>query len=202
MIKINNVSKTFKNIVLQDVSYEFIAGQCYYLTGESGTGKTTLLNIIFGYDDDFEGEVIKKGKIEYMFQEHMLFENLTVADNLQMKLLAKKDKEVIELSELKDALRKVNLDVELEKKVNSLSGGEKQRLQLAQYVLTAPDVLLLDEPACKLDANNKEKIYSVINEVFGDKTRIIVTHDEEINFNNGISLELREGKLWEVQKNG
>ena len=202
MIKISNVSKSFQNILLDNVSYEFKTGECYYLTGESGTGKTTLLNIIYGYDTEFEGNVLKKGRIEYMLQEYMLFENLTIADNLRLKILSTECDKTIEDVELKKALMKVNLEVELDKKVNSLSGGEKQRLQLAQYVLTRPDILLLDEPACKLDLNNKEKIYNVINDIFAEKTRIIVTHDEEVNFNNGICLELREGKLWEKQKNG
>ena len=209
MIKLKNVNKSFgNNVILDNLTFHFERGQCYYLKGVSGVGKTTLLNIIYGYEKVDNGDVEVNSKlIEYMFQEPLIFSNLSIDNNLKIKYLKNYEQRYINKRNIfdnnlekafKDALNKVNLNISLNIMANTLSGGECQRLQLAQYILSEPDILLLDEPACKLDIENRHNIYKLINEVFTNTTRIIITHDEEIMNEYAIKLELRGGRLCEI----
>lgn len=206
-IKFGNLSKSFgEKLILDNVNIEFCHNKTYLIIGESGVGKTTLLNIIAGYEEFDSGEIAKDEnlKIEYLFQEDMLFSNLTVYENMYIKYCAKtvtlhdKEDEYVQRTyhdKFEDILNKFNMYDYLERKVSLLSGGEKQRVQLSNILLTNPDIILMDEPVSKLDKSNKLAVLEKINEVFEYKTIIIVDHNNKSLYENATILILVGGKL-------
>ena len=125
----------------------------------------------------------------------MLFSGLTVMEDLKIRLFAKNsnypdiDKDII------NALEKFKTDHLLNRKTAFISGGERQRVELAGIMLSNPDVVLLDEPTSKLDKENKVNILSAITETFEGKTLIAVTHEPEVFPDKFIRLRLKGGKL-------
>ena len=136
-------------------------------------------------------------KIEYLFQDEMLFSNLTVRENMKVKY-GVRHKEVDEQCEdlFRDILEKVHIGGLIDSKVAMLSGGERQRVQIANMLLSDPDIILMDEPTSKLDPENKVDIVNVITEIFSEKILVIVSHDNLWDYiQTSISYKLYEGKL-------
>lgn len=207
-IKLEKINKGFgEKHVLNDLNYTFCTNACYVLQGESGIGKTTLLNIIGGYLEADSGNVYISDnmKMDYMFQEEMLFSNLTVAENLALKYYADSEKEEWDTQFIEKEYSKVLAQFRIEKllnqKVNSLSGGEKQRVLLASMIISNAQILLLDEPVTKLDQENREQILKMIEECVKDRIVIIVSHIELGLQCNVKILELEDGKLYEEKSN-
>lgn len=198
-LKLEKLSKTFDNKeVLKKVDFKFEKGKCYVVSGESGCGKTTLLNLIAGYLEPDCGFIIKEGdvRIEYLFQDEILFSNLTVKENMFLKYTClSEDLKSFENDSLR-ILKKFNIDDLIHRKVALLSGGERQRVQLANVMLSEPDIILMDEPTSKLDKGNKHQIIESINSNFRDKTLIIVSHEYEERYDNMIKLKLKGGQLF------
>ncbi len=200
MIKLINVKKRFENkIIFNNLNFTIKAGQIYILQGSSGVGKTTMLNMIYGYEKDYSGEIKKisdKLKIEYLFQDDLIFNNISVLENMKLKMIAdtrdNPDEERIEqilkqfgILDLKDTL------------TTKLSGGEKQRLKLSQMLLSDPDIILMDEPISNLDKENADIITKLIEEIYSEKTLFIVTHDD-LNFNKKVhQLYMKDGQIYE-----
>lgn len=198
MIKLNNIKKIRKNrTVLNDINFVFNDKQHYVIFGESGSGKTTLLNIIAGYEKSDSGtlKIINGKNLEYLFQDNLLFSNITVKENMLIKW-ASKYQNVKQFEEnYMQALKLFSMDNFAKEKVYTLSGGEKKRIELAQIFLMKPDIILLDEPTASLDSDNKKFIIEVIEKNFQDAIVILVSHDEKKYFNNFTLLELRNGGL-------
>lgn len=198
MIKLNNIKKIRKNrTVLNDINFVFNDKQHYVIFGESGSGKTTLLNIIAGYEKSDSGtlKIINGKNLEYLFQDNLLFSNITVKENMLIKW-ASKYQNVKQFEEIyMQALKLFSMDNFAKEKVYTLSGGEKKRIELAQIFLMKPDIILLDEPTASLDSDNKKFIIEVIEKNFQDAIVILVSHDEKKYFNNFTLLELRNGGL-------
>ena len=198
MIKLNNIKKIRKNrTVLNDINFAFNDKQHYVIFGESGSGKTTLLNIIAGYEKSDSGtlKIINGKNLEYLFQDNLLFSNITVKENMLIKW-ASKYQNVKQFEEnYMQALKLFSMDNFAKEKVYTLSGGEKKRIELAQRFLMKPDIILLDEPTASLDSDNKKFIIKVIEKNFQDAIVILVSHDEKKYFNNFTLLELRNGGL-------
>jgi ABC-type lipoprotein export system ATPase subunit len=112
-----------------------------------------------------------------------------------IKLLGRDEKIACNDELFVKALKEFGLDMPLDKLVGTLSGGELQRLQLAEYFLVKPEIILLDEPACKLDKTNKDNIYDIIENKYNNVLRIVITHDAVIEYKNGIILEMRDGTI-------
>lgn len=186
MIVLNHVTKILKkNKVLDDVSYTFEDGMVYGLYGENGSGKTMLLRAIGGLIIPTKGEVISDGKYLHrdisfpentgIVIEHMeLLPGFSARENLRM---LSKIRKVATEDDISEALLRVGLDPECEKKVKKFSLGMKQRLNIAQAIFEKQKVILLDEPTNALDAEGVELIYQVIRE---EKQRgamiVIATH--------------------------
>lgn len=197
-IILNGISKRFEEkCIIDDISYIFEQGKIYIISGESGCGKTTLLNILAGYISPNNGNVTTNSKISYMFQDELLFSNLTVIENLYIRLYAYKNSDIDYDEVINEALVSLGIESLIDKKVNLLSGGERQRVQLASILLSEPDVILLDEPTVKLDEENKVKMIEVVEHIFKDKTLIIVTHDEKKFSGKYTKLKITKGKLYE-----
>ena len=173
LVKLENVSKHFEKLnIFNDLSFEIVAGQSVALLGPSGCGKTTLIRMIADLDDDYTGKISRNyRKIGYVFQELRLIPWKSIYDNLRFVL---EDDEKIN-----EALKIMKLDGFQDYKPAKLSGGMRQRVNLARALLDEPDLLLLDEPFTSLDLHTKLSIIEDILEGRNQRTfsMIIVTHD-------------------------
>ena len=177
MIVLNNVSISFdKKLVIDNLCFHFETGQKYALMGESGCGKTTILNAVSGLLKPQSGEILRAEdvKISYVFQEPRLFDWLTVKDNVA--LVTGLDKKVAD-EKACDILTKLGLEETLEQYPSELSGGMKQRVSIARALAYEPDLLLLDEPFKALDSETRIKTADYLFHCCKEKTVIMVTHD-------------------------
>ena len=198
IISLSNIKFEYKDkLIFDNMSYNFKAGR-YIIQGENGGGKTTLLNILYGYLKPQSGVINKLDglKINYLFQDSMLFNNLTVRENIRLKCIAVNQDDSDEI--INKVSEKYLLIDKLDKKISLLSGGERQRVQLAMLACSKSDVILLDEPIANLDLKNSEEIMNYIFEI--DCPLVIVVSHQYINaINNYVLLELKGGQLIEVQ---
>ena len=178
MIKLTDISVNFdKKSVIDNLNFTFEKGTKYAILGESGCGKTTILNVIASLIKPRHGTVEKDKdlKVSYVFQEPRLFEWQTVSENVTMVI----DKPKYEADKIaRDLLSKLGLADSLSLYPNELSGGMKQRVSIARALAFEPDILLLDEPFRALDNETKDKVADYVFNAMNNKTVIMVTHDE------------------------
>ena len=197
MIKIEHLTKSFgERIVFQDVNLQFAAGKVYSLIGNSGCGKTTLLNILAKlepYDKgsiSYRGQELKqiksyhffKNELGYLFQNFGLLENETVAANLELGLIGQKLTKQEKKQREEEVLEKVGLDyLTLGQKVYELSGGEAQRIALAKVILKDPPLILADELTAALDPETSQEIMNLLLSLKKPyRLMIIATHNPAI----------------------
>lgn len=198
MIKLNHIRKARQNrIILDDIDFSFNDKQHYVIFGESGSGKTTLLNIIAGYEKADSGtlEIEKDRNLEYLFQDNLLFSNITVKENMLIKWESVNQNLDEFEKEYTYALKLFSMEKFVNEKVYTLSGGEKKRIELAQVFLMKPDIVLFDEPTASLDSDNKHYIIQAIEKNFRNSIVILVSHDAKEYFRNFTLLELKKGRL-------
>ncbi len=202
-IKIKDLCKSFGNLTLFDhLTLEIPEKEITCIYGTSGCGKTTLLDII-GFIETYQsGKIFYDGKqvknkasqrkmlrdnIGFIFQDFGLIENETIINNLK---IVKKIKKMPHKEErIKEVLNSLQLDMDLNRKVYELSGGEQQRLAIAKIILKDPDLILADEPTASLDVGNKEIILNLLKSFAANgKTVIIVTHDKD-------TIEIADNKI-------
>ena len=211
-LTINNISKTFKQKnnsidVLNNISYEFKENKLYFITGESGEGKSTLLSILGLLDEPTSGEILFDGKsvpskernkfisdhISFVFQDYNLFEELTIYENLSLF--------VDDKNKIKELLESFNIDSNINKKIKYLSGGEKQRLAILRAIIKGGDILLFDEPTGNLDKDNSIEILNIIKGLSKNHLCIVVSHDLEMaNEYSDIVLTIKDKKIYERKK--
>ena len=179
MIELKDICKSFgDHVVLKNFSLKINKNEFIAIIGESGAGKTTILNMISMIDKPDSGSISINGKnsfskkdvqdlrryvFGYIFQNYALIENDTVKENL---LLSKKYRKDFKEKELGESLEKVGISKEyLGHKVCELSGGEQQRIAIARTMLKPCEIILADEPTGNLDTNNKEKIIHLFKEL-------------------------------------
>jgi len=199
--------KVDETTILKDINLEIQRGKYITIVGPSGSGKSTLMRILASMISSTSGEVIFNGKsietydpilyrqkVSYAFQQPTLF-GKTVRENLEFPFEVRK-KEVDEAKVI-DYLKMVNLDESyIDKSVNDVSGGEKQRIALLRNLLFPPEVLITDEVTAGLDAENKEIVHKMLNQ-FNQRglTILRVTHDEtEIDAATD-KITIRKGEL-------
>ena len=178
MISLYNTTVKFdKKIVLDKLSFDFEDGINYAIMGESGCGKTTILNAISNLVKLSDGQIIvdPNTKISYVFQEPRLFNWLTVIQNVTL-VMSIPQKEAEEKA--KRLLCDLGLGDSLHLYPNELSGGMKQRVSIARALAYEPTVMLLDEPFRALDTETREKVASLVFNHMREKTVIMVTHDD------------------------
>lgn len=190
MIKIENLKKSFgERVLFQNVNFNIESGEFLILKGESGCGKTTLLNMVGALEYPDSGKIFiddknifdRKNqmwlygeKIGFLFQNFALIEHKTVSENLN--IIKKKYRSEITIEK---SLEKVGLADKLDSKVYTLSGGEQQRVALARLMLKKCDIILADEPTGSLDRENADKVIEILKTMNSQgKTIIMVTHDE------------------------
>ena len=187
-----------KHLVLSNVNLEIKQGEFIYLIGQSGTGKSSLLKIIYGdlYIANGEGLVagfdlrkLNENDVPYLrrklgivFQDFHLLNDRTVEKNLEFVLKATgwTDKKLIE-NRMIDVLEKVGLRSKLHKMPHELSGGEQQRVVIARDLLNNPEIILADEPTGNLDPATSEEIVLLLRDIAASGTSILMaTHDYQI----------------------
>ena len=197
MIKIEHLAKSFgERTVFQDINLQFAAGKVYALIGNSGCGKTTLLNILAKlepYDKgsiSYRGQELKqikshhffKNELGYLFQNFGLLENETVAANLELGLIGQKSTKQEKKQREEEVLEKVGLNyLTLDQKIYELSGGEAQRVALAKVILKDPPLILADELTAALDPETSQEIMNLLLSLKKpDRLMIIATHNPAI----------------------
>ena len=215
ILKLENVGYRYKDApkdsyVFKNVNYEFEQGKMYAIKGKSGSGKTTLLSLITGLEKCTDGKVIYDGKdlkkmnldtyrntdIGIVFQSYNLIPHQTVLANVELALTisgvgkAERKKKAIE------ALQKVGLGDQLNKKPNQMSGGQMQRVAIARALVNDPDILLADEPTGALDSKTSVQVMEILKEISKDRLIIMVTHNPELakKYSSRI-VKLLDGKI-------
>lgn len=193
MLKLENINiKKGEKTIINNLNLKFEKGKSYALIGPSGGGKTTLLNTIAGFEKLKEGSVLFEGKdlkkhnptlyyrnkLGCLFQNYGLVENMTVFQNINIGIAFKKWSKRLKKEKIQSMLHLLNLSVDLNRKVATLSGGEQQRIALARLLLKSPELILADEPTGSLDPKNGETIIAhLLDMTKANKTVIIATHD-------------------------
>lgn len=199
---------------LRGVSCCFEAGRIYAVTGRSGSGKTTFLSLLAGFDHPLSGDILlrgdsiyriglktyRKNNIGMIFQSYYLIPQLSALENV---LLALEFSAIPKNQHKETAVRRL-LDVGIteekhKKRVTHLSGGEQQRVAVARAIACNPTILLADEPTGNLDTENSRVILELLLRCahIEQKCVIVVTHSEEIAAQTDVQLRMRDGRLEE-----
>ena len=222
IVLISGLTKTFssaseKLVIFNKLNFSIEEGKKISITGESGSGKSTFLNILGGLESADSGEIIagsykvhsldEKSLTEYrssflglVFQFHYLLKDFTALENVMLPaLIAGKSKK-----EIKEKALSLLEDVKLAERKNhfpsQLSGGERQRVAVARSLINSPSLILADEPTGNLDPANAETVQNLLFSVVDKhkKTLVLVTHDQNIASMTDISYKLYKGNLEEV----
>ena len=218
MLQLRNITKNYlvgesEIQALKGIDVEFRENEFVAVLGPSGCGKTTLLNIIGGLDRYTTGDLVINGKstkefkdkdwdtyrnhsIGFVFQSYNLIPHQTVLSNVELALtisgVGKKERRKRAI----EALEKVGLKDQINKKPNQMSGGQMQRVAIARALVNNPDILLADEPTGALDSETSLQIMEILKEISKDKLIIMVTHNPDLaeTYSNRI-IKLLDGKI-------
>lgn len=218
MLKLKNITKTYisgdeKVEALKGIDIEFRESEFVSILGQSGCGKTTLLNIIGGLDRYTSGDLIINGKstkdfkdrdwdayrnysVGFVFQSYNLISHQTVLSNVELALtisgVSKKERRNRAIKALED----VGLKEQIHKKPNQLSGGQMQRVAIARALVNNPDIILADEPTGALDTKTSVQVMEILKKISKNKLIIMVTHNPELaeKYSSRI-IKILDGKI-------
>ena len=202
MLELKDIKKDYKTSTetvhaLKGVSIKFRENEFVAILGQSGCGKTTLLNIIGGLDHYTSGDLIINGKstkefkdrdwdsyrnhsIGFVFQSYNLIPHQSILSNVELALtisgVSKKDRKKRAI----EALEKVGLKDKLHQRPNELSGGQMQRVAIARAIVNNPDIILADEPTGALDTKTSVQVMDILKEIAKDHLVIMVTHNPDL----------------------
>jgi len=213
LLEVRAVAKRFGALeVLKRISINVAAGEFITLLGESGSGKTTMLRLIAGFEQPSSGEIWMNGerldtlppykrRVNTVFQQYALFPHFNVRDNVAYGLRVTNAPSNEIDTRVADALRMVKMDSFASARPATLSGGQQQRVALARALVNRPLLLLLDEPLSALDANLRKEMQSELKSLQREVgiTFLFVTHDQDeaMALSDRIAL-LRNGALEQV----
>ena len=202
MLSLRNIHKNYRtgNVdvhALKGVSLDFRKSEFVSVLGQSGCGKTTLLNIIGGLDRFSDGDLIINGKstkqftdrdwdtyrnhsVGFVFQSYNLIPHQSVLANVELALTLTGVKKAERRRRAKEALEKVGLGDQLHKKPNQMSGGQMQRVAIARAIVNDPEILLADEPTGALDTQTSVQVMEILKEISKDRLIIMVTHNPDL----------------------
>jgi len=174
VIEVRGVGLAFgERVALRDVSFSAAPGELLAVIGPNGAGKTTLLSILAGIREPDSGTVTVPGKVGWVPQQAALYRRLTVEENL--RLFARLE----ECADVEDAVERMLDQTGLRERradqIATLSGGNQQRVNIAIGLLSAPAVLLLDEPSTGLDPRQRERLWEFVLALAGEGTSVIYT---------------------------
>lgn len=225
MLKLKKITKDYvidKNLsvnALKGIDLEFPEHGFVSILGQSGCGKTTLLNIIGGLDryttgdlqidgkstkefSDKEWDNYRNKKIGMVFQSYNLISHMTVLGNVEIAMTLSGVSRSKRREVAKKALESVGLGGELDKKPNQLSGGQMQRVAIARAIVNVPNVILADEPTGALDSVTSVQILNILGELAKDKLVIMVTHNRNLALTySSRVIEMSDGLVFNDVKN-
>lgn len=218
LIQIKKINKYYINgenklHALKGINFHIRKGEFVSIMGSSGSGKSTMMNILGCLDREFEGEYILDGisireipeknlckvrnqKIGFVFQSFHLLPKLTALENVELPLvyagIPKKEREV----KAKKMLEIVGLETRMDHRPNELSGGQRQRVAIARALVNDPAIILADEPTGNLDSQSEIEIMNFFQSLHQKgKTIVVVTHEPEVAKYTKRVLHFRDGKL-------
>ena len=217
IIRTENLEKTYgdkvKTHALKGISLKIPRGSFSCITGPSGHGKSTLLQLIGGLDKPTGGRVfiddtdisslsdnklseLRGEKIGFVFQSFNLLDNLTALENIQTAMMFAKTSQKSANSRALELLDMVGLSDKVNSKPSELSGGQLQRVAIARSLANDPSILLMDEPTGNLDSQSEQDVLKHIFNIHKTgKTVIIVTHSNDIAGQAELLFEIRDGQL-------
>lgn len=213
VLSVKNLVKTYGDATAVDnITFDLHRGEFLTLLGESGSGKSTTLMMVAGFETPKSGTIHLGGKdltntpahqrgLGVVFQNYALFPNMTVLDNvaypLKMRGISKRDRR----KKAREALDSVRLSSHAEHRPAELSGGQQQRVALARALVFEPDVLLMDEPLGALDKKLREHLQAEIRTLHRERgvTVIYVTHDQDeaLSLSDRIAV-MRDGRIEQI----
>jgi spermidine/putrescine transport system ATP-binding protein len=212
-VELRKVYKIFgEGAVVQGVDLQIQKGELFSILGPSGCGKTTLLRLIAGFEEPSAGEVLIQGQmmtyvpayrrpVNTVFQSYALFGHMSIFDNVAFGLKVRKLPKAEINDRVKDALRKVRLEIMGDRFPRQLSGGQQQRVALARALVNRPKVVLLDEPLGALDLKLRKEMQVELSNLQYDLgiTFVMVTHDQEeaLSISSRIAV-MNQGQLEQV----
>ncbi|QDV13320.1 ABC transporter ATP-binding protein YtrE [Rosistilla oblonga] len=223
LVELKNVSKSFSKgdetiTPLDDVSLQIDEGEFVSLMGPSGTGKSTLLNLVSGIDRPDSGTIIVDGtevtrlsrgqladwraaNLGYIFQTHNLIPVLTAYENVELPTMLLKLTRAQRRQRVELALEAVGLADRSDHYPRQLSGGQEQRVGIARAIVAHPKVVVADEPTGSLDTQTSEQIQSLLQRLNRELniTMLMVTHDSDVAAIASRQLVLDRGKFIESQ---
>ena len=223
MIELKGVCKVYKSKsgesfkALDNFSYSFFSRGLVGISGDSGCGKTTLLNLIGGIDTLTSGDILIDNKsltkfknkeldayrnqeIGFIFQDDNLIDNLNVFENVSLALSLRKINSKRRKELVNESLKEVGILDKEKKYPSELSGGEKQRVTIARALIKKPRIILADEPTGSLDKENSFEIMKILKELSKKYLVIVVSHDENLlnEFSDEI-IKISKGKIVETR---
>ena len=197
---------------LRNVDLKIEAGDCVAIVGASGSGKSSLVNLLCGIDNPSTGTVLWEGQplvsprqwtrlrrlcIGIVFQEFNLIPTLTARENVELALLGRGQSAVQRQSRASIALKRVGLQHRLHHPVTKLSGGERQRVAVARAIVNEPKLLLADEPTGNLDSASAVNVADLLFKLREDTgmTLILVTHDDTLAARCPRRVRIRDGMI-------
>ncbi|PIM76454.1 ABC transporter ATP-binding protein [Fusobacterium polymorphum] len=214
LLEVKNVSKIYGDLhALKEVSFQVRKGEWVAIMGSSGSGKSTMMNIIGCMDKPSIGEVILDGqditkesqnsltkirreKIGLIFQQFHLIPYLTALENV---MVAQYYHSIPDEQEALQALERVGLKDRAKHLPSQLSGGEQQRVCIARALINSPEIILADEPTGNLDEVNEKIVIDILTQLHREgSTIIVVTHDLEVGDVAERKIILEYGKIVDV----
>ena len=216
MLQLRNLVKTYKlrdkNVeALRGVDFDFPETGIVFIVGKSGSGKSTMLNVLGLLDSFDEGDLLIDGRsvrdfsqkekdsyralnIGFIFQEFHLIDKYNVGQNLMLPMeIQHKD---VTRADVDTVLKKVDLDGYFNRKSTELSGGQKQRVAIARAIIKQPKIILADEPTGSLDSVTGKSIFKLLKGLSRERLVIIISHDTESAHKYGdLIIELKDGKI-------
>ena len=217
LIQLSNINKsfeTFKKIkVLKKISYNFKKGKIYSLIGPSGSGKSSLLNLLslidrpnsgslsidsnqINFKDTKKNDFLRAKKIGIIYQQDNLLPDFTALENVYLASLAAGNKKELSVTKAKNLLKKVGLSARSDHYPSELSGGEKQRISIARAIINDPQIILADEPTGSLDLETAKDIFELLkSQINKDRLIIFATHNRFFANKSDCLLEIVNGNI-------
>ena len=214
LLSLENITKSYdkKSIVLNEFNLSVNTGEMVAIMGKSGSGTSTVLNIISGIESADSGRYIFKGNdmskvsgdkmtvfrrenIGFVLQHFALIENNSVFKNIALPLYLKHESKNVIKGKVLELAKDLEIENKLDKKPKQLSGGEAQRVAIARAIINQPSLILADEPTGALDENTGLKIMQIFRKLHQKgHTFIIVTHDSSVAEMCDRTIKIKDGK--------